>query len=78
MNGKVLVTVVPEPYNSFATFRHAKCWTRADAIVADKSGWLQAWIDLLLKGLDIDLVEIYLVTSGLVRICASKSQYAFR
>lgn len=64
--------MIPEPYHCLTSLLHTKGWTGRHAIVTDKSGRLQTRVDLLSERLDVNLVVIDLVTSGLVFVCVER------
>lgn len=60
--------MILESYDSLSALGHSESGSRGNPIVTHKSSWLQARIDLLLKGLHIDFIEINLVASGGISI----------
>lgn len=64
--------MVPEPHHCLTSLLHAEGWTRRHAIVTDKSGRLQAGVDLLSQRLDVDLVVVDFVARSFVRICVER------
>lgn len=53
-----LLAMVNKPYNTFGALLLHEGGTRGDAIIANKSGSLEVWIDLRLELLDLNLIVL--------------------
>lgn len=62
MDDRVLRVVVVESNNSLRTLLHIESRTRSKPVVSQEIRWTQIWEDLLLKWLNGDLVEVYLLS----------------
>jgi hypothetical protein len=68
MHREIFVAVVLEADDSLSPLGHPECRTWRYPIIPDKSGWLESLVYLLEERLDIDLVEVDLVSGSGVRV----------
>lgn len=68
MNSAVKRCMINESDDSLGIFVHSESWSRTDTIIADKIGFPEVWIDLLLKGFDFNLEIIDCSAGGCIGI----------
>lgn len=66
MDREIHCGTVDKPDDCFTIFFHSKGGPRANTIIAHKLGFLESRVDLLLKGLDFNLIIVDILASGRV------------
>ena len=63
--------VICESDDSFGILVHSESRSRTDSIIADKVGFPEIWVDLLLKGFDFNLEVVDCSVGGRIGIRAT-------
>ena len=71
MHSGVQGCVVCKSDDSLGILIHSESWSRTDSIIADKIGFPELWVDLLLEGFDFNLEVIDCPVGGRIGIRAT-------